>query len=228
LTLPPLDIEFVYFDLGNILLSFDPADACRSVGRRFGVSSQQARHALYDSGLEEQFEHGQLTPRQFAEGLRKQFDRSEQEISDAEIFDSISNMFVPIELMEGVLQKVKQSGCRVGLLSNTCHAHWDWIVRQQYRVMDFSFDATILSFEVGSMKPDSKIYQAAQSAAAAEPARILFLDDRHENVAAAINQGWRAQQCVGGESAVAVLRDHGCLDPASKKQTLPIQTKGNS
>jgi len=204
-------VEFVYFDLGNMLLSFDPADACRALGRYFDISPQQAKAALYDSGLEEEFEHGKLTPHQFADGLRKQLGRDEQAFPDAAVLDAISNMFVPIEPMEGVLQQVKSAGFGVGLLSNTCHAHWDWIQRQSYQVMDFSFDATILSFEVGAMKPDPKIYHEAAAAAGVQPGRIFFLDDRQENIDAARRLGWQARQCVGGDEAIGILTNLQCL-----------------
>lgn len=206
-----MTIDFVYFDLGNMLLSFDPADACRSLANCFGVSASEAKAALYDSGLEEEFEHGRLTPAQFAARLRDQFGRSADELSDQVVLDAISNMFIPIAAMEGVLRSVKGAGMGVGLLSNTCHAHWDWIRRQQYRVLDFSFDTVLLSFEVGSMKPDRKIYDAAVAAAGVSPERILFLDDRQENIDAALGLGWQAACCVGGPAAIEILQQLRCL-----------------
>ncbi len=47
------------------------------------------------------------------------------------------------------------------------------------------------------MKPDPRIYAAAEAAAGVAPSRILFLDDRAENVQAAIDRGWQAAQCLG-------------------------------
>ncbi len=67
------------------------------------------------------------------------------------------------------------------------------------------FDATILSYRVGSMKPDAAIYEAAEAAAKVSADRILFLDDRQENVAAARGRGWKAQQCIGGRQAQQAL-----------------------
>ena len=208
-------IEFVYFDLGNILLSFDPLLACRGLGRVMGATTIEGRQALYDSGLEEEYEHGRLTSAEFAERLREFFGASPSGASDREILDSVSNMFVAIDSMEGVLQSVRDSGRRVGLLSNTCHAHWDWIQRAKFPVLDFLFDATVLSFEVGSMKPAPEIYQAAEQAAGVPTDRILFLDDRHENVEAAKSFGWNAVQCVGGEAAIAVLNEFQLMKAAS-------------
>ena len=198
-------IEFVYFDLGNVLLSFDPLLACRGLGRLMQATTIAGRQALYDSGLEEAYEHGRLTSQEFAARLREFFDPPQPGPADSEILRSISDMFQPIVAMEGVLQSVRDSGRRVGLLSNTCHAHWDWIQNAKYPVMDFPFDQTVLSFQVGSMKPASEIYRVAQQLAGVPGNRILFLDDRQENVEAAKSFGWNAVQCVGGDQAIAVL-----------------------
>ncbi len=207
-------IQFVYFDLGNILLSFDPLLTCKGLASLFDTTPLKARQALYDSGLETRFEHGEVTPHEFARQLRDTFGRSESSHPDSLILEAVSNMFTAIESMEGILQAVRDSGRRVGLLSNTCVAHWDWIRQQQFAVMDFAFDATILSFEVGSMKPQRRIYQVAQQAAGTPGDQILFLDDRQENVDSALSYGWQARQCFGGQQAIGVLQDFRLLDLA--------------
>ena len=208
-------IEFVYFDLGNILLSFDPVLACNGLARLMNVTPIQAREALYDSGLEEEYEHGRVSSHQFANRLREHFGRPESEVFDDEIVESVSNMFQPIRSMEGVLDSVRSAGYGVGLLSNTCLGHWTWIEQQQFAVMDFAFDTTILSFEVGSMKPDRKIYQIAEESANVAVEQILFLDDRQQNVDAARSYGWQAAQCLGGAEAIGVLKEFRLLDFAS-------------
>jgi FMN phosphatase YigB (HAD superfamily) len=204
-------IEFVYFDLGNVLLSFDPARACRNLASRFKITDAQARAVVYESGLQDRFEHGQVSGEQFAEDIRQRLRSTESAMPTLDVLDAISDMFVPVDSMCGVLQKVRERGCRVGLLSNTCHAHWDWIVRQNYRVMDFQFDVTILSFEVGSMKPDETIYGAAENAAGVKGDRILFLDDKQENVDAALQRDWHAARCLGGQQAIDALKGFGVM-----------------
>lgn len=199
-------IEFVYFDLGNVLLAFDPKLACQNVAIRFGVTEHQAQSAIYDSGLEDRFEHGQLSGEEFASEVRERLGQSATQMPTEALLDAVSDMFTPIQEMEGVLQRVRDGGSGVGLLSNTCQAHWDWIVRQSYRVLEFTFDATILSFEVGSMKPQDAIYQDAEQSADVPPEKILFLDDKQENVEAAIARRWNANCVVGGLPVIETLR----------------------
>ena len=204
-------IEFVYFDLGNVLVSFDPNVACNNLVARFGVGNDQAWEAIYGSGAQDQFEHGQLSGEEFAEKVRKVIGTDAARMPTAELLDAISDMFTPIDAMAEVLCRVRASGFGVGLLSNTCQAHWDWIRRQTYLMNQFSFDVTILSFEEGAMKPDVAIYQAAEERAGVPAERLLFLDDKQENIDAALARDWRAVRCFGGPEATQALQKFGIL-----------------
>ncbi len=205
------EVEFVYFDLGNILLSFDPKRACENVAKRFGVPEQSAREAIYESDLQHRFERGELTAEVFADQVRSALGRSRGEMPTDLLLDAVSDMFRPVESMAEALQAVRDAGLPVGLLSNTCHAHWNWVRRQRYAAIEFSFDVTILSYEVGAMKPEPAIYEAAEEACGVGKEQILFLDDRAENVAGALRRNWRAVECFGGAAAWSVLRQHGVV-----------------
>jgi FMN phosphatase YigB (HAD superfamily) len=76
----------------------------------------------------------------------------------------------------------------MGVLSNTCDAHWQFVFSQHWVLQTF-FDPLVLSYEEKSMKPDSKIYEAAIKRAGVEPGHIFFTDDRQENIDAAIKAG---------------------------------------
>lgn len=208
-------VEFVYFDLGNVLVSFDQHIACNNLAARFGVGKQQAWKAIYDSGLQDRFEHGQLNDEEFAEQIRQLCGLDAERMPTALLLDSVSDMFVPIDSMVEVLNRVRENGFGVGLLSNTCHAHWDWIRRQAYSMNQFRFDAIVLSFQEGTMKPDSLIYEVAEKRAGVPAKSLLFLDDKPENVTAAISRNWQANCCLGGQPAVQVLKNSGVLREVS-------------
>jgi 2-haloacid dehalogenase len=54
------------------------------------------------------------------------------------------------------------------------------------------FGPRVLSFEVGSMKPDQRIYRDLIKACAVEPGQIVFIDDNQRNVESAIATGIKA------------------------------------
>ncbi|EMI19608.1 HAD-superfamily hydrolase, subfamily IA, variant 3 [Rhodopirellula maiorica SM1] len=206
-----MNIEFVYFDLGNVIVSFDPNIAVGNVASRFGVDVALAEQAIYRSGLQDRFEHGHVTGEEYAAIVRDTLAVSDVQMPTAALLDAISDMFKPIESMRNTVTQVHESGTRYGLLSNTCHAHWDWIARQTWQVSSLKWPVRVLSCEVSSMKPDGGIYQVAEKLAGVAPEAILFLDDKPENVAAAIDRGWKAVQCFGGEQAVDALKKYGVI-----------------
>ena len=164
-----------------------------------------ARRVLFDSGLQDRYERGQVTSPSYASIVRENFDLDEEKLPTEDLLIAISDMFTPIDSMVEVVETALKRTGRIGVHSNKCHAHWLWVRRQQWPVSQIDYDVKILSCEVMSMKPDAEIYEAAEKAAHVRPDRILFLDDKPENVAMARKRGWKAEQCLGGDQAKAVV-----------------------
>ena len=62
------------------------------------------------------------------------------------------------------------------------------------------------------MKPNLAIYHHAQTAAGVDPAAILFLDDRADNVDAALACGWQAYIFTDASAARELLRYRGVIE----------------
>lgn len=90
-----------------------------------------------------------------------------------------------------VLRAVKAAGLHVGMLSNMVPT-WDRHWRAMLGGAEELFDSVLMSFEVGSRKPQPQIFQAAAEAAGVEPAACLLVDDLPANCAGARAAGWQA------------------------------------
>ena len=180
-----MPIQFIYFDLGNVICNFDHAEGCRRVAELCGKTESDVHTAMFDSGLEIQFELGKLSPDQFAE---KFFGALGAECDPQDLMDGMSTIFSPNEAIYPLIRNLNDQGIPLGVLSNTCPAHWDWVIRQ-YPILTQSFSIRVLSFEVQSMKPDAAIYQAAIESANTDASNIFFMDDRQENVDGALEAG---------------------------------------
>lgn len=200
---------FVYFDLGNVLAQFDVDRACRNLQRRWALPPDAVRAAIWHSGLQDRFEHGEVTAEEFAEAIRCEFRLAPESAATADLLDLLSDMFEPVEEMVDVVDAVRAAGMPVGLLSNTCEAHWQWLQRQRYPALVGHFDRVILSYEHGIMKPHPSLHRLAEEASGVPPQSILFFDDRVENVEAALAAGWQAHRFTEAESARRVLRSAG-------------------
>ncbi len=187
-------IRFVYFDLGNVLVSFDPQRGCRNLADWAGCMPAAVDEAIWKSGLEQDFECGRLDPAAFArlvaEALQVPAERLDAQ--GQPLLDLLSDMFTPLPEMLPIIQRLRQAGIGLGILSNTCHAHWDWITRQSWPVCSGWPSVHVLSYEVGQMKPAAEIYAVAERLAGVPAEQIFFTDDRPENVAGAISAGWQA------------------------------------
>ena len=95
----------------------------------------------------------------------------------------------------------------MGLVSNINEAHAE-PVRVHYSVFEH-FDHHILSYQVGSLKPDRKIFECAIEAMGKAPDRLLFIDDREENVAAGRQLGMRTHRFESLAGLVRAFREIG-------------------
>lgn len=192
-TAPP--IQMVYFDLGNVLLHFDHQLSCQNLGRLFEVPSSEVQQVVFESGLEDQYESGQISTREFYELLCERWERKPPL---REVCHAAADIFRINHPTVSLLAQLKAAGYRTGILSNTCEAHWQFVADGRFRFLVDFFDSLILSYEVKSMKPDSKIYQAAIEEAKLEADEIFFMDDRQENVDGALTSGLHAVHFTHG------------------------------
>jgi HAD superfamily hydrolase (TIGR01509 family) len=89
----------------------------------------------------------------------------------------------------GFLAEIRSRGIPVGVVSN-CARFAGPLVRR-LRLADL-VDAVVLSFEVGSYKPDPAIYRTALARLGADPAGTVFVDDQPGYCAGAAALGMRA------------------------------------
>lgn len=192
----PADL-FFFFDLGKVLVAFDHQVMVENLAGLLGVPGESVRALLFDQGLEDAYERGEITSQTFADRLNA---IGHHPVRHDELLDAAGAMFTVQREMVPVLQRCRQAGVGMGLLSNTCEAHWEWLQRHPMETVVGWFDPIVLSYRVHSMKPDLAIYRSAEQMAGVGPESIFFIDDRAENVEGARVAGWRATLFVDASS----------------------------
>ena len=183
--------QVLYFDLGNVLLSFSHDRMCQQMADVAGVSRERIREAVFGadmSSVQWQYEVGRITSDEYYEGICQQLgcrpDRARLEHAVCDIFE-------PIVATWELVKALAAADQRLAILSNCNLLHWRFITDGRFPLLcDAStagdpFAWCITSFEAGSMKPDRGIYDAAIERAGVPPEAIFFVDDRPENVEAA-------------------------------------------
>ena len=180
----------IYFDLGNVLLTFDHLRACSQIAVTCGLTTDRVRACLFEGdGLQLAYERGEVTSKEFCDRFRSHVDAI---VADEELLLAGSDMFAQNTAILPIAAHLNSSGYDLGILSNTCEAHWQFVTDGKYDVLELFRGPVVLSYEVRSMKPDPAIYRAAIDAVDCEPAEIFFTDDRPENVEAAREAGMDA------------------------------------
>jgi HAD superfamily hydrolase (TIGR01509 family) len=197
--------EFLYFDLGKVLVDFNVERMFRQMGEVAGIEPGRVEAAVFADGLQRQYELGQISAREFYEafcrktGTRPDYESLEQAGSD--IFKLIPSMLP-------VVTQLGQAGYRMGILSNTCESHWEHCTRR-FRIIAEAFCVHVLSCRIGAAKPDAAIFRAAAEMAGCRPQEIFFVDDLPDHVAGARAVGFDAVQYTSTPELVAELCRRG-------------------
>jgi HAD superfamily hydrolase (TIGR01509 family) len=94
-------------------------------------------------------------------------------------------------------------------LSNTNRRHWQILESRPARFAAFhALQRRWNSFEMRVRKPHRDIYRRLEVESGVDPSRILFFDDREENVTAARECGWKAEVVDRDGDVAEQIRGH--------------------
>ena len=184
-TSPP--IAALAFDLGNVLVKVDHLRFCRGLAELAGWPPQEIYAAVFQSGLEPRYDRGRLSSREFHRRLQARF---RLDLPFPRFRDLWNEIFDPLEDMQEVVARLARR-YPLYLLSNTNPLHFRY-VRERFASLLKHFRALILSYRVGSRKPEAAIFQALLREVGLPPARILYIEDKEDFVAAARTHGLTA------------------------------------
>lgn len=197
----PAPVSFLYFDLGGILVDLDLPKMFDAWRDTTGTTQSDLERALFASGLKERLDTGRATAEQTA-----------RELSDAVAPSLTLREFTHtwgqvLRLRSATERRVRRAREVVpcGLLSNTDPLH-----HSRFHDMNGGsrwFDVEVVSYEVGHLKPQAAIYEAAERQAGVPAAQIAFVDDTRANVQAARARGWRAWWCRDERELDAALEE---------------------
>ena len=184
-----MKIEAILFDLGRVIVDFDMAECESALASRSGLEREAFLAVLWNSDWIRRYERGELSTGEFHQFLTTtgvlKMDYVEFRRVWSEVFDPVP--ILPTAFLSGLARRYTMA-----LVSNTNEAHADHI-RRNYDVFD-CFTHHILSYEVGALKPDPKIFEAAIEATGHSREAVLFIDDREENVLAGRALGMQVHQ----------------------------------
>jgi glucose-1-phosphatase len=183
-------VDLVLFDLGGVLLEPGGVEPMRALA---GIDSDEE---LWTRWLAcpwvQSFESGACTPEDFAAGLVSEWALA---LSPDDFLARFATWPQgPFPGADVLVERVRAE-VPVAFLSNMNRCQWE----ARYEGLDLTgrFDYRFLSYELGLVKPDPRIFAAVAARLPVEPARVLFLDDNAVNVEAGAAAGYVSRHVRG-------------------------------
>lgn len=186
--LKQVTIQNVIFDIGNVLVRWDPQWI---IEKAFGKerASEPFIHSIFPGeNVWIPLNLGEITATEAMQRYRDRLGLTAEETDRLwlAILDSLTPVPGAIEFME----QLKSMGMRLFALSDNVHE----IVSHLKAEQDFwpYFEGAVISAEVGMLKPDPKIYQHLLTTHQIEGKNTIFFDDIEKNVQGAKSVGIEA------------------------------------
>jgi 2-haloacid dehalogenase len=197
--------EAVIFDIGNVLTRWQPeAFYDRVLG-------EERRRALFSAvdlhGMNALVDDGAL----FRETIYDWADRHPEWSPEIRLwYDRWIELASPrIEGSIALLRALRRKGVPVFCLTN----FGSYSYEEARDKLDFlgEFDREYVSGRLKISKPDPRIYEAVEQDCGIAPDRLIFTDDRADNITAAARRGWRTHQFESWQGWAARLVAEGLL-----------------
>ncbi|HLH31414.1 MAG TPA: HAD family phosphatase [Terriglobia bacterium] len=199
-----MKIEALLFDLGKVLIDFNFETGVQALHASCSISRDRFEEVLWDETWIRRYERGEISTGEFHSYLCETAALKMDLIGFRDVWSSV---FLPGLLVSEDLLGALKKRYPLILVSNTNEAHFEFI-RSRYPVVEF-FDEHVLSYEVGSLKPDRKIFEQAIRVSGCAPEALFFTDDREENILAARELGIRAHQFRTERKLIEALQEAG-------------------
>ena len=179
-------IRNIVFDMGNVLIRFDP----ELFIDREGITDPDDRKLILDE-LFNSVEWAQMDRGIMEEKTAEPFilERFPERLHPT-VRNLLYNWAIPGDEIEGMCELVaelRKAGYSIFLLSNAStaqHRYWPFFPVSRF------IDGKLISCDIKVVKPMREIYQIFTERFLLDPEECLFIDDSAANVAAAITCGW--------------------------------------
>lgn len=199
-------IKNIIFDLGGVLVDWNPVDKLRRMGLPEEEVQEIAQHTTFSPEWNEVDRSAISKEELFATMLAnvpKKYREDTASFLKEGVFDAIHSF----DYSADWLKSLKERGLSVFLLTN----YSDWMFDYHFK-NEFSFtewvDGELVSGVVKLLKPEREIYQALLDKYNLKPEECLFFDDRAENVQGAKNCGINAVVFKGYSQAMEELKSY--------------------
>lgn len=205
--MPPDAIDTVVFDLGGVLIDWNP----RYLYRQLFDGDEEAMEAFLANVCTPEWNAEQDRGRAWTEAVEslalEHPDQRDLIAAYHERWEETLGDAVPGTV--DIVTELRQTGVRLLVLSNWSAETFP-IARARFPFLD-DFDGIIISGDIRAGKPDAAAFRALLDRFEVHPASTVFIDDSDANVAAASALGMIAIRFVDAPQLRTALKQLGLL-----------------
>ena len=194
----------IIFDLGRVVVSWDPVGIVRSVRGPDGTEALAERLFNHPDWLE--VDRGTLSLHAMASQAEARTGLSMAE--NLAILQAVPASLLPDPAMVSLIETLYRAGHRLYALSNMGHASIDWLEQQEFWRF---FSGKVVSARVRMLKPEPDIYRYLLVSFDLKAGECLFIDDSPANVAAARALGLQGMVFTDAPACRRQLVEQGYL-----------------
>ena len=205
-------IKQVIFDMGNVLIEWDPD---KIVARRglTGSDAKLLRREVFDCVEWTALDHGTMSAEEALSRICRRLPERLYEAAARCVYGWWKDELVPIEGVEELIREIDALGYGVYVLSNaTSHLH-EYLPRLPAHEC---FRGLIVSADWKLLKPERAIYERLFSLYGLKPEECFFIDDNPLNIDGA--------RCAGMPGTV-FFRDMARLRRELNEAGIPVRTE---
>lgn len=211
----PPKIDAVLFDYGLVLSGPPDPTSRRTMESIFGVDEPTFQGAYWM--FRDEYDRGTLGGIAYWESISRYLNKPLNNVTLSALIEADSAMWTqPNHAMIKWATTLQLAGIKTGILSNLGDAMESGIRKRLPWIQEFSHHT--FSHRIGVSKPQLKIYHHAADGLDVPTSRILFVDDKEENIAAARSVGMVAVQYTSHDEFLGEMHRLGLdnlLSPAT-------------
>ena len=194
-------IRNIVFDLGGVIMTICQEEAIKRFKSIGFKNVEDYLNPYTQTDIFGDIEEGKISAEQFRAKLSELIGK-EVTYEECKFAWLGYRQDVPLRNLD-ILRKLKVQGYKLILLSNTNPFMMSWGLSGEFdgngNSLESYFDSLYLSYKLGVMKPNKKIFQYIIDNEKIQPGESLFIDDGERNINAARLLGFKTLCQINGE-----------------------------
>ena len=197
-------IKAITFDLDGVYFVNGKSNFINNIVK-LGVLEDEAKRVFLKSDeMNRQYKEGKMTDDEFWNWANNEWKLSK---TPKELMDLLISGYEIDQNVVETVKKVRSNGYKTLICTNNFPARINGL-QERFKFLD-DFDAKSISYEVGSSKPDPKIYQKLIEVSAVNASEIVYADDNNDNISEAQKLGINAFFYDGFDKFTEKLKELG-------------------